>query len=98
MRRLALLLLVSGAFSPRLGAQEVRQQGTPLMLCAYTDSQLWEGLSGNLTAVLVAGIAHGKSLGKTPEDVGRFSGRLVEKNWGPSELRHGASIRPRAGL
>ena len=36
-----------------------------------------------LTAAIVAGVAQAKALGKTPDDVGRFTGNLVAKGWGP---------------
>jgi hypothetical protein len=63
MRRVALLLPAFAALPLPLGAQEVRQQGAALTLPAYTESQLWEGLSGNFTAFVLAGISQAKSLG-----------------------------------
>ncbi len=83
MRRSALLLPAFAAFSFTLGAQDVRQQGTTLMLPASTDAQHWEVLSGNFVAFILAGIAHARSLGKTADDFGRFTGNLVAKGWGP---------------
>lgn len=83
MTRSALLLPAFAALSLSLGAQEVRQQGMALTLPASTDAQRWDVLSGNFVAFIVAGIAHAKSLGKTADDFGRFTGTLVAKGWGP---------------
>lgn len=83
MRRFALLLAAFAALASRVDGQDVRQQGATLTLPTYSDSALWQGASGNLIAVIVAGISHAKSLGKTPADFGRYSANLVAEGWGP---------------
>src|SRR5437763_14410159 len=83
MRRFALLLAAFATLASRVDGQAVRQQGATLTLPTYSDSALWQGASGNLIAVIVAGISHAKSLGKTPADFGRYSANLVAEGWGP---------------
>lgn len=96
MRRSALLVSLCATLSLTLGAQEARQQGTALTLPAYTDSQLRDGLTGNLNAVVVVGVAQAKSLGRTAADFGRFGGSLVARRWGPPNS--GTAIRYVRGL
>ena len=96
MRRSAVLVPAFATVSLTLGAQEVRQQGAALTLPPYTESQLRQGLSGNVTASIVAGIAQAKALGRSAADFGGFAGNLVAKRWGPPNS--GTAIQFARGL
>lgn len=85
MRQLVLLFPAFAALPLSLGAQEVRQQGKALTVPVYTDAQRLNRLAGNFNAFMVAGIAQAKSLGKSAEDFGRFTGDLVASGWGPPQ-------------
>ena len=85
MRRVALSLLAFTAFAAPvrpLHTQEVRQQGKPLTVPAYSAEVRWNRTAQHFYAFFIGGIAHAKSLGRTPEAFGRFLGDLYASGWG----------------
>lgn len=95
MRRIPTVITCLSLALP-LAAQDARQQARSLTIPAYTEAQLFNRAAFLGTSSLVALIAHGKTVGKSPDEMGRWLGDFYAPGWGPPNT--GVPIRVARGF
>lgn len=95
MRPITIVVTCLSLAAP-LAAQDARQQARTLTIPAYTEAQLYNRAAFLGTSSLVALIAHGKAMGKSPEELGRWLGDFYAPGWGPPNT--GVAIRIARGF